>query len=89
MDHRQAVASRPREPKDFYDGGALLTVGAHKGSGLSIIVDLLAGAISTGRSSDPDDTRAAQQHAVDLYRSSGLRFRRARSRAKSRDLSSG
>ena len=44
------------EPKDFYDGGALLTVGAHKGSGLSIIVDLLAGAISTGRSSDPDDT---------------------------------
>ena len=44
------------EPKDFYDGGALLTVGAHKGSGLSIIVDLLAGAMSTGRSSDPGDT---------------------------------
>ena len=44
------------QPKDFYDGGALLTVGAHKGSGLSIIVDLLAGAISTGKSSDPDDT---------------------------------
>jgi len=44
------------DPKDFYDGGALLTVGAHKGSGLSIIVDLLAGAISTGKSSDPDDT---------------------------------
>ena len=44
------------DPKDFYDGGALLTVGAHKGSGLSIITDLLAGAISTGRSSDPDDT---------------------------------
>jgi hydroxycarboxylate dehydrogenase B len=44
------------DPKDFYDGGALLTVGAHKGSGLSIIVDLLAGAISTGRSSDPEDT---------------------------------
>jgi uncharacterized oxidoreductase len=44
------------DPKDFYDGGALLTVGAHKGSGLSIIVDLLAGAISTGRSSDPNDT---------------------------------
>ncbi len=43
------------DPKDFYDGGALLTVGAHKGSGLSIITDLLAGAISTGRSSDPDD----------------------------------
>ena len=44
------------DPKDFYDGGALLTVGAHKGSGLSIIADLLAGAISTGRSSDPEDT---------------------------------
>jgi uncharacterized oxidoreductase len=44
------------DPKDFYDGGALLTVGAHKGSGLSIIVDLLAGAISTGKSSDPADT---------------------------------
>jgi uncharacterized oxidoreductase len=45
-----------RDPKDFYDGGALLTVGAHKGSGLSIIVDLLAGALSTGKSSDPEDT---------------------------------
>jgi uncharacterized oxidoreductase len=44
------------EPRDFYDGGALLTVGAHKGSGMSIIVDLLAGAVSTGKSSDPDDT---------------------------------
>jgi len=44
------------EPKDFYGGGALLTVGAHKGSGLSIVVDLLAGAISTGKSSDPKDT---------------------------------
>lgn len=44
------------EPRDFYDGGALLTVGEHKGSGLSIVVDLLAGALSTGRSSDPDDT---------------------------------
>jgi uncharacterized oxidoreductase len=43
------------EPKDFYAGGALLTVGGHKGSGLSIVTDLLAGAISTGRSSDPAD----------------------------------
>ncbi len=43
-------------PKAFYDGGALLTIGAHKGSGLSIVTDLLAGALSTGRSSDPDDT---------------------------------
>jgi uncharacterized oxidoreductase len=44
------------DPNDFYDGGALLTIGAHKGSGLSIITDLLAGAVTTGRSSDPDDT---------------------------------
>ena len=43
-------------PKDFYDGGALLTVGGHKGSGLSIVTDLLAGAIATGKSSDPADT---------------------------------
>jgi uncharacterized oxidoreductase len=33
-----------------------LTIGAHKGSGLSIITDLLAGAVTTGRSSDPEDT---------------------------------
>jgi len=43
------------EPKDFYDGGALLTVGGHKGSGLSMMTDLLAGAVTTGRSSDSDD----------------------------------
>jgi uncharacterized oxidoreductase len=43
------------DPAAFYDGGALLTVGAHKGSGLSIVTDQKAGAISTGRSSDPDD----------------------------------
>ena len=44
------------DPKEFYDGGALLTVGGHKGSGLSIVTDLLAGAVSTGRSSDAGDT---------------------------------
>ena len=33
-----------------------MTIGEHKGSGLSILTDLLAGAITTGRSSDPDDT---------------------------------
>ena len=43
------------EPSDFYDGGALLTVGGHKGSGLSIVTDLLAGAVSTGKSSDAND----------------------------------
>jgi len=44
------------DPRDFYDGGALLTVGGHKGSALSMAIDLLAGALTTGRSSDPDDT---------------------------------
>lgn len=44
------------DPKDFYDGGSLLTVGAHKGSGLSVIIDLLSGALTGGRSSDPDDS---------------------------------
>jgi uncharacterized oxidoreductase len=44
------------DPKDFYAGGALLTIGGHKGSGLSIVTDLLAGALTTGRSSDPADT---------------------------------
>jgi len=43
------------KPRDFYDGGALLTIAGHKGSGLSIVTDLLAGAISTGKSSDPAD----------------------------------
>jgi uncharacterized oxidoreductase len=44
------------KPRDFYDGGALLTIAGHKGSGLSIVTDLLAGAVSTGKSSDPADT---------------------------------
>jgi uncharacterized oxidoreductase len=44
------------DPDAFYDGGALLAIAAHKGSGLSIITDLLAGAVTTGRSSDPADT---------------------------------
>ena len=44
------------DPRDFFAGGSLLTIGAHKGSGLSILTDLLAGAVTTGRSSDPADT---------------------------------
>ena len=54
------------DPAAFYDGGALLTVGAHKGSGLSIIVDLLAGAISTGRSSDPGD-KVLRNNMLSIY----------------------
>ena len=54
VDHKHGKPTT--DPKDFYDGGALLTIGAHKGSGLSMLTDLLAGAVTTGRSSDPADT---------------------------------
>jgi hydroxycarboxylate dehydrogenase B len=59
------------EPKDFYDGGALLTVGAHKGSGLSMVTDLLAGAVSTGRSSDPDDA-ILRNNMLSIYIAPGV-----------------
>jgi uncharacterized oxidoreductase len=71
------------EPRDFYDGGALLTVGAHKGSGMSIIVDLLAGAISTGKSSDPDDT-VLRNNMLALYIAPAVYDSTERSQAKSR-----
>jgi uncharacterized oxidoreductase len=54
------------DPKDFYDGGALLTVGGHKGSGLSIVTDLLAGALTTGRSSDPED-RVLRNNMLSIF----------------------
>jgi uncharacterized oxidoreductase len=54
------------DPKDFYAGGALLTIGGHKGSGLSIVTDLLAGALTTGRSSDPSDT-AIRNNMLSIY----------------------
>jgi LDH2 family malate/lactate/ureidoglycolate dehydrogenase len=39
----------------FYDGGALTTFGGHKGFGLSVMAELMAGILSgTGSSSDPD-----------------------------------
>lgn len=34
------------EPKDFYDGGSLVAFGLHKGSGLSVLVELLGGGLS-------------------------------------------
>ena len=36
------------DPEDFYAGGALLPMAGHKGSGLNIVTDLLAGALSGG-----------------------------------------
>ena len=38
-------AGRPTtDPNDFYDGGALLTIGGHKGFALNVMIDLLSGA---------------------------------------------
>jgi LDH2 family malate/lactate/ureidoglycolate dehydrogenase len=34
------------DPEAFYDGGALLPFGAHKGSGLSVMIELVGGALS-------------------------------------------
>jgi uncharacterized oxidoreductase len=34
------------EPADFYDGGALLPFGGHKGYGLSVMIELVAGGLS-------------------------------------------
>ena len=36
------------DPNDFYAGGAILPMGGHKGYGLNIIADILAGALSGG-----------------------------------------
>lgn len=43
------------DPNDFYDGGALLPIAAHKGHGLNMIVDILAGAVSGGGCTAPDE----------------------------------
>lgn len=46
------------DPNDLYAGGALLPFGGHKGSGLAIVADLLAGAL-TGAG-------CSQRHAPDM-----------------------
>lgn len=43
-------------PGDYYAGGALQTMGAHKGYGLSLAIDLLAGALTGGKTVGPDET---------------------------------
>jgi LDH2 family malate/lactate/ureidoglycolate dehydrogenase len=49
-------AGRPSvDPADLYGGGALLPFGDHKGSGLSMLIELTAGLVSgMGTSCDPD-----------------------------------
>src|SRR5690606_13466218 len=44
------------DPADFYAGGALLTIAGHKGHGLNIVTDLLAGALSGGGCTAPGVT---------------------------------
>ena len=42
------------EPEDLYNGGALLAFGEHKGSGMSMLIELTAGLVSMmGTSCDP------------------------------------
>lgn len=40
-------------PDDYYGGGAMLTIAGHKGYGLSLAVDLLAGAFTGGKTVGP------------------------------------
>jgi uncharacterized oxidoreductase len=44
------------DPNDLYAGGALLPFGGHKGSGLAIVADLLAGALTGAGSSQRRET---------------------------------
>ncbi len=44
------------DPNEFFAGGALLTMGGHKGYALNVVVDLLAGALSGGGCTKPDET---------------------------------
>ncbi len=41
-----AAGEPSTDPAAFYDGGALLPFGAHKGSGLSVMIELVGGALS-------------------------------------------
>jgi len=43
------------DPNDFYDGGAILTIGGHRGSALSIMIEILAGILPGGRCSAFED----------------------------------
>ena len=43
-------------PNDYYEGGAMLTMGGHKGYGLSLAIDLLAGAFTGGKTVSPHET---------------------------------
>jgi len=44
------------DANDFYNGGAILPLAGHKGHGLTMLVDILAGALSGGGCTDPGVT---------------------------------
>lgn len=48
-----------QEPSDFYEGGALLPFGGHKGYGLSVMIELLGGVLSGMAASVQPEYRAA------------------------------
>ena len=48
------------DPSDFYDGGAILAFGGHKGSGLSLFCEILAGSLTGGFSSHPTTPTAGR-----------------------------
>ena len=43
------------EPNDFYDGGAILSIGGHKGSALGLMMEILGGIFTGGRCSVFED----------------------------------
>ena len=48
-------AGRPtQDPATLFDGGSILPIAGHRGSGLSLVVELLAGALTGGGASAPE-----------------------------------
>ena len=77
LDRRQATARRRPIRRISTTAARCSPIGAHKGSGLSIVTDLLAGAVTTGTQLGSRRHDPAQQHAVDLHRAGRVRSRAA------------
>ncbi len=75
---RDRPAGKPtRDPTVMYKppNGAILPFGEHKGAGLAVLCDLLAGALTAAaqQRAAAHDKHGDQQHAVDHHRSGGGR----------------
>ena len=59
MVHRRRRHGRPTDPEAFYASppGAIFPFGGHKGSGLSFFCEILAGSLTGGMASNPDNRR--------------------------------